>query len=63
MVRHLRGALQRPAVLEIRGHARRPKRMVPDLRRDPGRPRAPLDHRIGAARMRVVDVGGEEFEG
>jgi hypothetical protein len=50
MVRHLSGALKRPAVVEIGGDARRPKRMVADLGRDVGGPRAPLDHRIGVDR-------------
>ena len=47
MVRHLSGALKRPEVVEIGGDAHRPKRMVADLGRDVGGPRAPLDHRIG----------------
>jgi len=33
MVRHLRGLLKRPAVLEIRGNARSPKRVIADLGR------------------------------
>ncbi len=48
MVRHLRGAFKRPAVLEIGRDARRPKRVVAHLGRDLGRPGAPLDHRLGA---------------
>ena len=47
MVRHLRGLLKRAAVLEIRGDAGRPERVIADLGRDLGRPRSPLDHRIG----------------
>ena len=47
MVRHLRGAPKRPAVLEVGGDARRPKRVIADLGRDAGRPRPPLNHRIG----------------
>jgi hypothetical protein len=47
VVRHLRRFLQRPAVFQVRCHARRPKRVVADLRRDIGRSRSPLNHRIG----------------
>src|SRR5271167_1249230 len=47
MVRHLRGALQRPAVLEVGGDAHRPKRVVADLGGDLGCPRPPLDQRVG----------------
>ena len=47
MVRHERGILKRPAVFQIRRNARRPKRMVPYLRRDLAGLRAPLNHHIG----------------
>ena len=47
MVRHLRGAVKRPAVLAIGGDARGPKRVVADLGRDLGRLGAPLNYRIG----------------
>jgi hypothetical protein len=47
MVRHLRRFLQRAAVLQISGDARRPKGMIADLRGDAGGFGAPLDHRIG----------------
>ncbi len=42
VVRHLRRSLKRPAVLEVGGDARRPKRVVAYLGRDLGRPRAPM---------------------
>jgi hypothetical protein len=38
--------VERPAVLEVGGDARRTKRMIADLRRDLGRPRSPLNHRL-----------------
>jgi hypothetical protein len=47
VVRHLRGLLKRPAVFEIRRHARRPKRMVAYLGRDLRAARAPLNHHVG----------------
>jgi hypothetical protein len=47
MVRHLRGALERPAVLEISRNAGRAERMIADARKDGGGFGAPLDHRIG----------------
>jgi hypothetical protein len=47
VVSHLRRALQSSAVLEVGGHACRPKRMITDLGGDVGRPRPPLDHCIG----------------
>ena len=47
MVRHLRGALQRAAVLQIGGDARGAKGVVADARGDPGGFRAPLNHRVG----------------
>jgi hypothetical protein len=57
MVRHRGGLLQRPAVLEISGNARRPKRVVSGLRRNPGSGQPPPDYR-----MRVLlwqGAGGE----
>jgi len=47
MVRHLRCLLKGAAVLQVRGDARRPKRVVANLGRDAGRPGAPLDHLVG----------------
>ena len=47
MVRHLRGALQRAAVFQISGDARRAKGVVADARGDAAGFRAPLNHRIG----------------
>jgi hypothetical protein len=49
MVRHLRRLLKRTAVFEVGGDARRPKRVVANLGRDLGRPRAPLNHSIGVS--------------
>ena len=45
-LRHLRGLFQCAAIHEI-GDPRRPEAVVSDLRADPGRRRAALDHRIG----------------
>jgi hypothetical protein len=47
MVRHLRGAFERSAVLQISRNARRSERVVADARNDVGGFGAPLDHRIG----------------
>ena len=46
MVRHLRGAFERAAVLQVSGDAGRAKGMIADARDDAGRPGAPLNHRI-----------------
>jgi hypothetical protein len=46
VVRHLRGAFERPAVFEVGGDARRTNRMIADLRRELGRPHSSLNHRI-----------------
>jgi len=47
MVRHLRGALQRAAVLQIGGDARGTKDVVADACGDASGFRAPLNHRVG----------------
>jgi len=47
MVRHLRGAFKRAAVLQISRNAGRPERVIADLRGDACGSGAPLDHRIG----------------
>ena len=47
MVRHLRGALQLAAVLQVGGDARGAKGMVADARGDASGLGAPLNHRIG----------------
>jgi hypothetical protein len=52
MVRHLRRLLKRSPVLQIRGDARRPKRMIPDLGGDVGRARA-----AGSSRRRCPGDG------
>jgi len=46
MVRHERGILKRPAVLQIGGNARRAKRKVSYLRCDLAGFRAPLNHHV-----------------
>ena len=47
MVRHLRGAFERPAVFEVSRDAGRPERVVADARKDISGFGAPLDHRVG----------------
>ncbi len=47
MVRHLRGAFERTAVLEVGRDARRAERVVADLRGDAGGSGTPLNHLIG----------------
>ena len=47
MVRHLRGAFKRAAVLQISSNARGAKGVVADARGDAAGFRAPLNHRIG----------------
>jgi hypothetical protein len=47
MVRHLRGAFERAAVLEISGNAGRAERVVANARNNVGGFGAPLDHRVG----------------
>ena len=49
MVRHRRGALQRPAGFEVRGDAGRPERVIAGLGGDPGRSGSTDDHPVRLA--------------
>ena len=69
MVRHLRGLLERPLVLEVGGDPGRAESMIADRRRDPGLPRPPADHlpgvRLGERPVRqrfAVPVDGPEHD-
>ena len=60
MVRHGRGLFERAAVLEIGRDPGCPETVIAKLGVDPGRGRAPADHRIG---VRLRQDGGRQLAG